>query len=207
MKTKTLKSLMFLTLIFIYSCSNNDNKEEDFIPTLPAITKTGANTFGCYIDGKLLTPRDGSGGLYGSERGMKRYASGTASNYTYNEIWVDDWKSEKGGLLRIHIVQLHQNGEGNYNIKESNCLNGLDANASININCRVYDENEQAFKWYCSVENSGTLTISRYDYNNGILSGKFSCTMQNRDDPNEQIQITNGRFDIDGYTLDETEFQ
>jgi hypothetical protein len=207
MKQLLLKILFIFTLLSLYHCSsNNDNDYQGFTPTLPAITQTGANTFGCYIDGKLLTPRDGAPDLYGPNKGMRRLALGTAPNYIYNEIYIDDRKSEKGGLLRIHTIELHRNGEGTYTINESNCQNGLDANTSININCRVYDAKAQIFKWYCSIENAGTLTISRYDYDNGILSGTFSCTMQNRDNPNEQIEISQGRFDINGYTLRDTEF-
>ena len=131
---------------------------------------------------------------------------GNPPNYIYNEIYIDDWKSEKGGLLRIHIIELHQNGEGTYTINESNCQNGIDANASININCRVYDDTEQIFKWYCSIENAGTLTIDRYDLNNRIISGTFSCTIQNKDNPNEQIEITDARFYMKWDTLDLTNF-
>ena len=56
------------------------------------------------------------------------------------------------------------------------------------------------------MENAGTLSITRYDLDNRILSGTFSCTMQNRDNPNERIEITQGRFDIKWDTLDETDF-
>ena len=68
------------------------------------------------------------------------------------------------------------------------------------------DKASQTYKWYCSVENAGTLRITRYDLDNRILSGTFSCTMQNRDHPNERIEITQGRFDIKWDTLDETDF-
>ena len=206
MKHLFLKTALIFTILNLYSCSSNDSEEQGFTPTLPAITQTGANTFGCYIDGKLLTPRDGAPDLYGPNKGMRTFALGTGPNYTYNEIYIDDRKSENGGLLRIHLIELHQNGEGTYTINESNCQNGLDANVSININCRVYDATEQIYKWYCSIENAGTLTISRYDYDNGIISGTFSCTMQNKDNSNEQIEITQGRFDINGYTLRDTDF-
>ena len=82
----------------------------------------------------------------------------------------------------------------------------MDANINININCRVYDYTENIFKWYCSIENAGVLTITRYDLENRIVSGTFSCTLQNRDDPTEQIEITQGRFDIKWDLLDETDF-
>ena len=204
MKYTLLILLITSTLI---SCSNND-PIEPFIPTLPPITQIGANTFGCYIDGNLLTPRDGSGtiGGMGSQKGMKTYALGNGPDYIYNEIYIDDFKSEKGGLLRIHIIELYQNGGGTYTINESNCQNGLDANINININCRVYDYTENIFKWYCSIENAGVLTITRYDLENRIVSGIFSCTMQNRDNPDERIEITQGRFDYKWDTLNETDF-
>ena len=207
MKNPIIKTLFIFTLLFtVGSCSSDDNDKQTFTPTLTTITQTGANTFGCYIDGKLLTPRNGNGGIKSTNIGMRLFALGTAPNYIYDEIYIDDRKSEKGGLMRIHLIELHQNGEGTYTINESNCQNGLDANVSININCRVYDDTEQIFKWYCSVQNAGTLTITRYDLNNRILSGTFNCTMQNKENPNEQIEITDGRFDIKWDTLDETDF-
>jgi hypothetical protein len=108
--------------------------------------------------------------------------------------------------MRIHLVELHKNGEGTFNINKSNCQNGLEANNNININCRVYDDTEQIYKWYCSIENAGKLTITRYDLNNRIISGTFNCTMQNKENPKDIIEITDGRFDIKWDTLDETIF-
>jgi hypothetical protein len=202
MKTPILKTLLIFVLLSFYSCSSNDI-EQGFTPTLPAITETGANTFGCYIDGKLLTPRDGSGGIYGIPKGIRYF--GTSDN-SYNEIKIDDRKSEKGGLISIHILELRQNEIGTYFINQGNCDDGIDSPINTNIYCRVYDAAEQVFKWYCSIENAGTLTITRYDLDNRIVSGIFSCTMQNKENPNEQIEITDGRFDIKWNTLDETEF-
>ena len=165
-----------------------------------------ANTFGCYIDGNLLTPRDGTGtiGGVGAQKGMRYSVSPSSRNY--HEIYIDDRKSEKGGLLRIHIIGLYQNEEDTYTINESNCQGNLDSLITTNIYCRVYDYNAQIFKWYCSIENAGVLTITRYDLENRIVSGTFSCTLQNRDDPTEQIEITQGRFDIKWDLLDETDF-
>ena len=203
MKTQLFTTLFWGSLLFLISCSNNSDYQP-FVPSLPPITQSGANTFGCYINGVLLTPRDGTGDLYSDHIGM-RY-SVAPDDVSYNEIYIDDWKSENGSLLRIHISELKQNGEGTFTINESNCQNGLDANISINLNCRIYDATAQIYKWYCSIENAGTLSITRYDLDNRILSGTFSCTMQNRDNPNERIEITQGRFDIKWDTLDETDF-
>ncbi len=205
MKTQLFTTLFLGGLLFLVSCSNKSDYQP-FVPSLPPITQTGANTFGCYIDGVLLTPRDGTGGLYGTPKGMKRIALGNPPNYIYNEIRIQDYTGETGGILKIHITDLHQNGEGTFTIRESNCEDGIDASPSLNIHCRIIDKASQTYKWYCSMENAGTLSITRYDYENGIISGTFQCTMQNRDNSNERIEITQGRFDINGYTLDETDF-
>ncbi|MCC1483220.1 hypothetical protein [Winogradskyella immobilis] len=189
--------------ILFNSCSNTDDEPE---LRLPPITQTGANTFGCLIDGQLLIPRDGSGSTLGPDSGMSFISLGEFPNYLYNEISVRDFKSGNGELLDIHFVDLHQNGEGIYNVKESNCQDNVDANPSLNIRSRIWDENEQIFRWYCSIEDSGTLTITRYDSENRIVSGTFNCIVQNRDDPNDFIEITQGRFDIKWDTLADTSF-
>ena len=46
------KFLLAVFLVFI-GCSSDSNPEDG----LPKETQTGANTFGCLIDGKLYKPR------------------------------------------------------------------------------------------------------------------------------------------------------
>ncbi|WP_439131895.1 hypothetical protein [Polaribacter sp.] len=205
MKTSIFKTVFFFSLInTLLSCSENDNEKQTFTPTLPAITKTGANTFGCFMDGKLLTPRDGNGGIKSTKKGITYSVS--PDDISYNEIYIDDWKSENGSLLRFHIADLKQKMESSYIINKSNCQNGFDANDNVNINCRVYDDIEKIYKWYCSTDNGGKLIITRYDINNRIVSGTFNCKMKNKDNPKDIIEITEGRFDIKWDTLDETIF-
>lgn len=195
-------TVILFSLMLLQRCSNND---DTFSPTLPSITQTGANTFGCYIDGKLLTPRDGTGTFNSPDYGMLFW--GSPSGNSDSELAIRDYKSGTGGLLDIHITDFHQNGEGTFPIRESNCQDGIDANPTINIRCRWWDENSQAYKWYCSIENSGNLIITRYNYTIRIVSGTFNCMAQNRDDATDIIEITEGRFDINWNTLTDTEFQ
>ena len=63
MKQLFLKTTLLLFAITFFKCEDNINNQQTFRPTLPLITLTGKNTFGCYIDGKLLIPRDGTGGI------------------------------------------------------------------------------------------------------------------------------------------------
>ncbi|MBT8246049.1 MAG: hypothetical protein HKP48_00110 [Winogradskyella sp.] len=200
MKTQIL--ILSIALL-LNSCSAND---DSFTPKLPPITTIGANTFGCFVDGALLTPRDGTGSTLGPDSGMSYLGLGEPPSYIYNEISIRDFVSGTGGLLDIHIVDLDENSEGDFIINQSNCEDGIDANPTVNIRCRIWDNDEEIFKWYCSIENAGTITILRYDFDNRIVSGRFNCTMQNRDNPNEMIEITDGRFDIKWDTLPETDF-
>lgn len=200
---KSLFSIILLLNLYVAgSCSDDD----EFRPTLPPITQTGENTFGCYIDGKLLTPRDGKGTLHTEDRGMRLFAGGIPPEITYWELKIRDFKSGNWGLLTLHMNELHENGEGEYVISESNCEDGVDAMHNINITCRWLDEATNELKWYCSVKDGGTLTITRYDYENNIISGIFNCTVQNRDDPSDIVEITDGRFDLKWDTVMYTNF-
>jgi hypothetical protein len=192
MKTKILSTL----LLVIYLGCNKDDDSNEFTPILPAITQQGKNTFGCYINGVLLTPRDGTGTFNSSDPGMRMIAGGIPPEITYWEIKIRDFKSGNGGLFTLHIQDLHQNGEMDYNIMNSNCNDGVDTIQNVNLFCRMWHEASQSYKWYCSIDNGGILIINRYDYQNKTVSGTFNCTVQNRDNPEETIEITEGRFDI-----------
>ncbi|MCB0463137.1 MAG: hypothetical protein KDC81_10585 [Flavobacteriaceae bacterium] len=202
MKTKLL--ILSICSLLLINCSNNDDNDSQ--PTLPPITQTGENTFGAYVNGNLLIPRDGTGTIMGPDSGMSFVAGGIPPQITYNEIKVHDYKSGNGGLLDIHIINLHENGEGIFTLNESNCEGNVDAYPTLNIRCRWWDESSQQFKWFCSIEGEGSLSITRYDFDNQIVSGTFYCKAVNSNDASEIIEITEGRFDINWGTLPYTSF-
>ncbi|TYP96485.1 hypothetical protein C7447_10751 [Tenacibaculum adriaticum] len=59
MKTPTLKTVLLLAAITFFNCSNNDDPIVQ--DQLPHITQTGANTFGCIINGEVLIPKNSNG--------------------------------------------------------------------------------------------------------------------------------------------------
>ena len=63
MKQFFLKTTLLLIFITFFNCSNNDDSIEQ--NQLPPITQTGANTFGCVINGEVLIPKDSRGSLGG----------------------------------------------------------------------------------------------------------------------------------------------
>ena len=60
-------------------------------------------------------------------------------------------------------------------------------------------------KTYYSSNNCGIIKITKADLFNGtsVYSGTFHCNLYNKDNPSETIEITEGRFDINGFTLNQ----
>jgi hypothetical protein len=188
-----MKKYILIMLIILTSCKTSED-ENEFTPTLPLITQTGENTFGCYIDGTLLTPRDGTGTLYGPDTAMFFISGPSPTNIYYYELIVHDFKSEFHNRIDIHFIDLIENEPQSFSVKNGNCQPGLDAYHSINFRCRFNGN------WYCSINDSGVLSISKF--NNQILSGTFSFEAQNTEEPYDIIEITDGIFDINRYTVD-----
>ena len=198
-----MKPLLLNALLLLATTLTGCSDDTGFTPTLPAITQTGENTFGCYVDGKLLKPRNGTGTYLGADRSMNFFGS---TNNEYNEIRARDFKSNDGKILDIQINNLFQNGSGNYTINESNCERFNNANQNTNIRLRLWNSSLEEYNWYCSIENGGVLIISRFDLPSRIVSGTFYCNVVNEDYPNDIIEITEGRFDIKWDTLPNTTF-
>ena len=197
--------LLFLATLLLFSCSKEEATTNDPTLSLPPETQTGANTFGCYINGKLVIPRDGTGTLGGSEKGIKIWGD-PIGNQEYNEVELIDYKSTRTAEIVIHIQNLHQIGIGNYTVDLSNGLRGIDGLNNNYIHCRVFNESTNSYQYYRSFDNCGTINITRYDspniiIQNRIFSGNFSCRLKNSSNPNDEIQVTSGRFDINKATI------
>ena len=199
MKTKIL---LFLTILSLLGCSKDDPKPPEPASLLPPETQTGANTFGCLINGKLLIPRDGTGTFGSTYNGMILWGGYPA--LAYNEIDVHDYKSIRTASIYIHIQSLDQLGVGNYIIDESNGLTSIDGLNHNYIHCRIFNEATNSYQNYRSYQNSGLLKITSFEYVPSVkrmVSGTFSCKVRSTSNPNDEIEITLGRFDINGFTL------
>ncbi|WP_187478623.1 hypothetical protein [Amniculibacterium sp. G2-70] len=72
------------------------------------------------------------------------------------------------------------------------------------ITARVFNSNTSEYNIYLSIPNTGSINVTKSDLN--IISGTFSCKLKNKDDPNDIIEITDGRFDFDRNTINTTNF-
>jgi hypothetical protein len=57
MKLITSLSIIFIAFVLMASgCKKNSNSNNSPVDQLPPATQTGANTFGCLINGQAFTP-------------------------------------------------------------------------------------------------------------------------------------------------------
>ena len=200
---KNLAIILTFTILFFTSCSKKDDEPQIPIDQLPAITTIGANTAGCIINGLILVPKNGSQSIGGAAINGLNLIKGNNFWPNKNDYWQLEIANKKdvNGLGIFLWIKNMQNGNGDYNIGQSNGElyadgpnnNQLIAGVSINgIN-----------KTFYSSVNSGMIKIIRSDLATGIsiYSGTFSGILYNKDNKTETIQISEGRFDINNLTL------
>ena len=199
---KNLISIL-LFIVSLNSCTKSNDTETIAQDQLPAITTSGANTAGCIINGKVLIPKNGSQTIGGPLiYGLKYHLGNSFGVPLFNDYFavrIKNLKNIDGDDIYIHFNEMVQ-GIGIYDLGQSN---GNYFTASPNNNHVILKRivNSDNVKTFLSNSNSGRITITRFNYPNKIISGIFSFNLYNSNNPNEIIQITDGRFDINLVTL------
>ena len=201
MKTKIL---LFLTILSLMGCSSDDTTTPQ--QKLPPATTTGANTFGCLIDGKILLPRSGNTSQINPLSGARLTGGYPSFDFDFLELKIIDHKSTNGSTLFIHMHNAIENGTGNYVIDESNGFTSIDGLEHHYLYCDIYSTKTNSYQRYLSYNNSGNFTITRFTLGNEnsgtIISGTFNCKVRNINDSTDEIEITDGRFDINSLTVE-----
>lgn len=198
MKTIFLKITFLLYIGLLINCTSNNEPQDQ----LPPITQTGANTFGAVVDGRVLIPKDSYSTTPGNNlfKGLKLFVG---ENFLANN-GDDKWELSAGNFkispsLYVYIyIPRFLDGVDKYSFKESDGLENTTLSYP-HLYCHIEGSNNT----YLSFNNSGTITFSRLDINNGIYSGIFSVQLKNKNDENDIIEITDGRFDINLNTVNE----
>jgi hypothetical protein len=193
MKHLFFKTTLILFAFILFNCESQ-TEEESYNPELPAITETGANTFGCKINGEIMIPRDSRKSQLGGIPTGVNYLFGGETDW----IEASDKFTSRGGVA-IKIPNLQTLKVGEYNIKT---VVGGFAITHPNI---VYIQAIHHNGFYGSQEDTGKIKITRYD--NQVISGTFNCKLKNRDISDDFIEITEGRFDFNKSTINTTKFR
>ncbi|MDD2984991.1 DUF6252 family protein [Flavobacterium sp.] len=160
--------LLLLTTFTLSCCNNEDDKPQNPIDQLPPATQTGANTFGCLINGEPFV----------------------VSN-TSNQTAI-----YQGGVLQI-------GGGIDNSIMDKRISINISAPINLNTpydltlfpnNLAIFVNNGEGCYYDYDHTTSGTLTITKFDQTNFIISGTFNFSTQTNEC--ENINITNGRFDL-----------
>lgn len=199
--------LTFLTILFLSSCSKEDTPTpEDPLAKLPPETQIGANTFGCIINGQVFYPRDGTSSLLNpGGKGLILWGdpSVPVGIGNYGELEIRNLQDAKpANSMIIHLQTLNQIGVGEYTWHDSNFQSSIDGLMQNYVYAKIYDASVNGWRYYGSYENSGKVTITKYG---NIISGKFNGKLRILNGI-EEIDILNGRFDINSTTLLNTKF-
>ncbi len=180
-----MKKAIFTFLGFTLLLSSSCEKKNIFNPEppdeLPPATMTGANTFGCLVNGEVWRPYI-EGGIFEN-----------ALNVKHDRGWVD--------CDQLHISAIRKSHEDGVYV--------LHQEIGINVWCPELGINnitpsKGAFLCFkpsgCSYDvdtlSPYTINITRLDTINNIASGTFEFTAIS-DECQDTLRITEGRFDAD----------
>ena len=147
-------------------------------PTLPPITDTGANTFGCLVDGELFLP-------------VKRKGSWSPPlTCTYQDV---------SGRLIFTLGAL--NGQTDklivFNIEElslkDTILGYVSPSDGNGLSARYYDSMDNEYSTF--KETFGEFSLTRFDQVYGIASGTFWFDAVDTT-THDTIHVREGRFDV-----------
>ncbi|MDJ1467129.1 hypothetical protein [Xanthocytophaga flava] len=170
MRSIAIFLVTIVTSLLFFSCE----KEME----LPPITQIGANTFGCRINGKAWVPEAGKPA-------------------DYNDILIYEFEEYRdSGVFQVRASNTKRGGYvalfsnvagsvGTYPISRTDSTHVTQVILGFG-KCQYFSDEDAT----CV----GSITLTRVDYQAGILSGTFSYTISLPDC--ETIHVTDGRFDL-----------
>jgi hypothetical protein len=178
---KHLRIFSVISLFIVLVSGNCKKNNSDPIEELPPETQTGANTFGCLIDGKIFLPKGNplagpikkaSYQLVNGKYSLLISGSNTSSNITKGVGMQGDSIIISTGTFELVEYNVKGKLSGSYAEFESGNINDYFTN---NI-------------------NRGQLTITKFDTVNQIISGRFWFDAKNSN--GQIVQVREGRFDM-----------
>jgi hypothetical protein len=169
---------IFFLLLFSSLLLNSKCRKENE-PQLPPETTTGANTFGCKINGKAFVPK---GNLTGPSLNTNYYFLGNGlGGGWFLFVTAANRVDEPGETVFIETDSLLLTEGISYSLRnQKGSVFGRFSSYPL-----FYKMNN---------DDAGNLFVTKHDVVQRILSGKFSFTATNQN--GEKVTITDGRFDV-----------
>ncbi len=172
-------SACFFLLIGAGCKKNRTQKPKTELEKLPPVTQTGANTFGCLINGEAFIP--GGGGPFDKVLTVQYDPTFEGGQFSINTQRI--FGSNKYISLSIHANGINETGTYDIGILSKYWV--------------YYDDltnNSCYFETINTTPISGKLVISKFDIYDKIVSGTF--TFKVKTDQCGEIEVTYGRFDV-----------
>ncbi|AFM03424.1 hypothetical protein Fleli_0975 [Bernardetia litoralis DSM 6794] len=172
------KLLFSCFVLFIFLCAKcEDDTPKNPIDLLPPVTQTGANTFGCLVDGEAFTP-DGT-------------PLSLINQYTYSNdgyyFSVSGSKSGNGFFKSIGLAT----EELEFGLEQGNTYNLTEIRKN-NAYATYYFYSTHKVNGVTSEQYTGEMTITRF--NDNVIAGTFWFDVLDTDGVIHQIR--EGRFDV-----------
>ena len=167
-----------LALLFVFSSCSKEVDE------LPPATQTGANTFGAKVNGKNWTPA--RFGIIPANNLLEAFINSPESIIIYARNFSS---SPTETVMELQIGGL--TGPGVYHLNKTISKPSADGYAYY-VKRTITPEGE----WQTSTDYTGTVTITKFDRTERIISGTFEFRAGNLSNPSESITVSDGRFDV-----------
>jgi hypothetical protein len=172
-------ALAITAFILFVSCKKT-------VSELPVPTQTGANTFGCKVDGQFWVPA-GFGIAPTAPILEARYMPGWDVIINARNFSSSPTESE----FEIHLKSVKTTGVYLLN-SNTQKYPYQTANYGYYVSRKINPLNE----WITNTQYTGQVEITKTDTLNNIISGTFQFTAINLYNTPKPINITEGRFDV-----------
>ncbi len=193
----SLRICLCVTLLAFASCKSC-KKDADPENTLPPATQTGANTFGCVINGQAWVPngitttpmtRPINGGYIGESINVPKYS-----------VNIRTYANDRTSTT-LYIKSVTKAGRYMLNFNTSNDIGGSPSSNSFglySIDGPTIDDTD--YNYITTSQITGYVDFVVADTASKRLAGTFE--FEGIDFPSgKKIKVTGGRFDIDQKTL------
>lgn len=171
--------LILLISILSFSCKK-------LVSELPPPTQTGANTFGCKVDGQMWMP-SGFGIAITAPILEARYSTGRTIFINARNFSSAPTESE----FEIHLMNVVTPGVYLLNTDTENYPDET-GNYAYYVVRKITPHNE----WMTTSQYTGQVEITKTDTINRIVSGTFQFQAINLYNSPHPVNMTEGRFDI-----------
>ena len=181
---------LYVMLVMFASCKSC--KKE--INLLPDETQTGANTFGCLVDGKAWIPT-GLSTVPATKPVSGGYISALPPIYfNTTNVWLRTYKDD-GTSFVLYLRNVDKIGTYPLNFDTQSAPTNLYPQNCAEL---IRYSNSSSENYITTSVYTGSVEITRADPINLLLSGRFSFTGVSN--TGKTINVTDGRFDINQRT-------